>query len=169
MTVDSFKFLPRLIATFYKMTEREPQLPIPWTPLEIPIQEAKFGLITSGGLYLHRSQEPFDLARERREPSWGDPSFRVIPGNAELGDIAVSHLHLNTTDIEADFNILLPIHRMNEFVQEGRIGGLADDHYAFMGYQGFPADTRSWEKDSGPQVARAFLNEGVHCVLLTPA
>ena len=169
MTVDSFKFLPRLIATFYKMTERELRLPIPWTPLEKPIQEAKFGLVTSGGLYLHSSQDSFDLARERMEPDWGDPSFRVIPEDIEQDDIAVSHLHLNTNDIETDFNILLPIHRMNEFVQEGRVGELAEHHYAFMGYQGFPPDTRAWENDYGPQVARAFLNEGVHCVLLTPA
>jgi D-proline reductase (dithiol) PrdB len=169
MTVDSFKFLPRLIATFYKMTQREPRLPIPWTPLDTPLQEMTFGLVTSGGLFLHKSQKSFDLARERTEPSWGDPSYRVIPVDVEQKDLAVSHLHLNTTDIESDANILLPIHRMQEFVQEGRIGDLANEHYAFMGYQGFPPDTRAWENEFGPQVAHAFLQEGVDCVLLTPA
>jgi D-proline reductase (dithiol) PrdB len=169
MTVDSFKFLPRLIAAFYQMTEREARLPIPWTPLEQSIEQTKFGLVTSGGLYLHRSQDPFDLTREREQPTWGDPSYRVIPQDTERTDIAVSHLHLNTTDIETDFNILLPIHRMQEFVREGRVGALADAHYAFMGYQGYPPNTRAWEDEFGPQVARAFLNEGVHCVILTPA
>jgi D-proline reductase (dithiol) PrdB len=169
MTVDSFKFLPRIIATFYKMADREPQHPIPWTPLTIPVGEVKFGLVTSGGLHLKRDQEPFNLEREKAEPSWGDPSYRVIPSSVVQENIAVSHLHLNTSDIEADFNILLPIHRMQEFAKEGRIGALADEHYAFMGYQGFPPDSSAWETEYGPQIAHALYNEGVHCVLLTPA
>jgi D-proline reductase (dithiol) PrdB len=169
MMVDSFKFLPRIIATFYQMTEREPQHPIPWTPLTKPIGAAKFGLVTSGGLYLKEVQEPFNLEREKAEPSWGDPSYRIIPSTVMKEDIAMSHLHLNTRDIKADFNILLPIHRMQEFVKDGLIGALADDHYAFMGYQGFPPDSRAWETEYGPQIAHALHNEGVHCVLLTPA
>jgi D-proline reductase (dithiol) PrdB len=168
MTVDSFKFLPRLIATFYQMTERERHLPIPWAPLRKPLQEMKVGLVTSGGIHL-KNDEPFDLARERAMPTWGDPSFRVIPSNIEADDIAVSHLHLNTNDIEQDFNILLPIHRMQELVAEGRIGAIASEHFSFMGYQGFPPDTRAWENTYGLQVAQSFLNEGVHCVFLTPA
>ena len=167
--VDSFKFLPRLIAMFYRMTERAPRLPIPWTPLTKPLDEATFALVTSGGLYLKASQEPFDVEREQAEPSWGDPSFRVIPTDVLQGDLAVSHLHLNTRDIEADFNILLPIQRMKEFVEEGRVGALAREHYAFMGYQGFPPDSHAWETEYGPKVARAMLNDGVQAVLLTPA
>jgi D-proline reductase (dithiol) PrdB len=169
MTVDSFKFLPRIIATFYKMTEREPQYPIPWTPHRMPIGETKFGLVTSGGLYHKQVQEPFNLEREKAEPTWGDPSYRVIHSMVTQDDIAVSHLHLNTSDIEADFNILLPIHRMQEFVLESRIGSLAEEHYAFMGYQGFPPDSSAWKTEYGPQIAHAFHKEGVHCVLLTPA
>ena len=49
MAVDSFKFLPRILATFYQMTDQEPELPIPWTPLSRPPANCKFGLITSGG------------------------------------------------------------------------------------------------------------------------
>jgi D-proline reductase (dithiol) PrdB len=126
-------------------------------------------LVTSGGLYLKETQEPFNLEREKAEPSWGDPSYRVIPVDVVQEDIAVSHLHLNTRDIEADFNILLPIHRMQELANEGQIGALADEHFAFMGYQGYPPNSRTWETEYGPEVARAFLNEGVHCVILTPA
>ena len=79
MTVDSFKFLPRLIATFYQMTEREPEHPIPWTPLSLGLEKCTFGLVTSAGLY-HKGQEPpFDLEREKQEPTWGDPTYREIP------------------------------------------------------------------------------------------
>jgi len=169
MTVDSFKFLPRLIAMFYRMTRREPQTPIPWTPLGRSLSESTFGLVTSAGLYVRESDRSFDVERERKEPTWGDPSFRVIPRDIESTAVGVSHLHFNTTDVEADFNILLPIHRFLTLVEEGRIGGLAASNYSFMGYQGFPPDTTDWEKRYGPEVAGAFLNEGVNCVLLTPA
>ena len=169
MTVDSFKFLPRLIAMFYRMTKREPQMPIPWTPLDRPLADCTFGLVTSGGLYVRDSDPPFDVERERQNPTWGDPSFRVIPREIERGAVGVSHLHFNTTDVEADFNILLPVHRFLTLVGEGRIGGLAANHYSFMGYQGFPPDTTEWEERYGPEVAAAFIKEGVNCVLLTPA
>ncbi|RME07125.1 MAG: hypothetical protein D6803_04765 [Anaerolineae bacterium] len=169
MSVDSFKFLPRLLAAYYQAIAQASSDPIPWTPLERPLSECKFGLVTSGGLYLRERQQPFDLERERQHPSWGDPSFREIPTDVQQGDLAVSHLHLNTEDIQADFNILLPIHRFQELAAEGVIGGLASKVFSFMGYQGFPPDTKAWEQDYGPQVAEAFKSEGVHAVLLTPA
>lgn len=169
MTVDSFKFLPRLIAAYYEMTEVQTELPVPWTPLTRRLSECKFGLITSGGLYYKPEQEPFNLEREQAEPTWGDPSFRAIPVDAAQEDVGVSHLHVNTHPAEADFNILLPIHRFRELAAEGRIGGLASKAYSFMGFQGFPPDTRAWRETYGPQVAEALKAEAVDCVLLTPS
>jgi len=49
MPVDSFKYLPRLIATFYRMTGCQSELSIPWTSLPHPLPDCKFGLVTSGG------------------------------------------------------------------------------------------------------------------------
>ncbi len=49
MLVDGFKYLPRLIATFYRMTGRQSELSIPWTPLPHLLPDCKFGLVTSGG------------------------------------------------------------------------------------------------------------------------
>ena len=138
MPVDSFKFLPRLIASFYQTTKREPQHPIPWTPLTKPLSKCKFGLVTSAGLYVKGAQSPFDIERERAEPTWGDPTYRTIPTDTPQEALAVSHLHLNTTDIEQDVNIVLPLHRFQELAAVGRIGGLAETHYSFMGFQGFP-------------------------------
>lgn len=169
MPVDSFKFLPRLIATFYQMTEIEPRGSMPWTPLPRPLSECTVGLVTSGGFYLRDSQPPFDLERERREPTWGDPSYRIIPTGVRQPDLAVAHLHYNPRDAEQDFNILLPIDRLQASAEEGAIGAVAPEHFSFMGYQGFPPNTRAWEDRYGPQVAHRLLNAGVHCVVLTPA
>ena len=169
MQVDSFKFLPRIIAMFYQTTTREPELPIPWTPLPRPLEECTFGLVTSGGLYPPDTEPPFDIEREMREPSWGDPTFRRIPTTIDLNDIRISHLHINQAMVLEDINTLLPIDRMHELVAEKQIGGLAENAYSFMGFQGYPPEASEWRETYGPQVADRFHAEGVHCVLLTPA
>jgi hypothetical protein len=169
MPVDSFKFLPRIIAFYYQQTDRQPGLPIPWTPLAKPIRDCKFGLVTSGGLYHSGKDLPFDLAREKREQIWGDPTYRKIPTTIKQREIGVSHLHINADDILEDFNILLPLDRFKTLVEDGTIAGIAESAYSFMGFQGFPPDTSAWEVDYGPQVAEHFLLENVDCVLLTPA
>ncbi len=169
MPVDSFKYLPRLIAMFYQSTTREAEFPIPWTPLPRPVEECTFGLVTSGGLYHNGSEPPFDLEREKQEPTWGDPTFRTIPTDVDFDQIRISHLHINQAMVLDDINVLLPIDRMRELVDAKRIGGLAENAYSFMGFQGYPPDASAWRETYGPQVADRFHAEGVHCVLLTPA
>ena len=169
MAVDSFKYLPRLIATFYQETDRQPELPIPWTPLLRPLAACRFGLVTSAGLYHQGVESPFDVERERKEPEWGDPTFRTIPTDVQQAEIGASHLHINTGGVMADVNILLPIHRFHELVADGAIGGLAERSYSFMGYQGYPPDTAAWKETYGPQVADQLIADQVDCVFLTPA
>jgi D-proline reductase (dithiol) PrdB len=169
MLVDSFKYLPRVIAAYYRMTDRQPEVPIPWTPLPRPLAGCTFGLVTSGGLYHRGVERPFDLEREKREHTWGDPTYRTLPTDIRQAEVGASHLHINTRDVLEDMNILLPIHRFQELAAEGHIGGLAEHAYSFMGYQGFPADTTAWQGTYGPQVADKLKAEGVDCVLLTPA
>ena len=167
--VDSFKFLPRLIATFYQMTEREPALPIPWTAVSKPVNACKFGLLTSAGLYHKGEERPFDTHREKTEPEWGDPTYRVIPQASHRNDIGISHLHLNTADLAQDVNIQLPLDRFQELADKGDIGGIATNHISVMGYQGFPPDATVWTTTYGPEIAMRFKAEGVDCVLLTTA
>jgi D-proline reductase (dithiol) PrdB len=169
MPVDSFKYVPRIIIPFYQMTELQPELPIPWTPLQRPLAKCTFGLVTSGGLYHKGVEPPFDLQREVQEPAWGDPTYRTLPTDVQQAEVGASHQHINTRDVLEDVNILLPIHRFQELVAEGRIGGLAKHAYSFMGYQGFPGDTTAWQEMHGPQVAEKLKAEAVDCVLLTPA
>ena len=167
MAVDSFKWLPRALATMYRgMTvEREEA---PWTPLSKPIERCRFALVTSGGLYVKGRDEPFDLERERREPFWGDPTYRVIPREVRQEEIGAAHLHVNTEPLLEDMNIALPIQRFLELEEGGEIGSLAPSHYSFMGFQGFPANTAAWRDEYGPEVAARMKEEGVDAAFLTP-
>jgi D-proline reductase (dithiol) PrdB len=168
-TVDSFRYLSPLISRYYRLSRVEKELPIPWTPLSKPINQCWFGLVTSGGLYHKELEPPFDLERERKEPPWGDPSFRTLPVDMDPAQVGVSHFHINAQDVLADMNILLPVKRFSELAAEGLIGGLARHAYSFMGYQGFPSHLDAWRNVYGPQVAARMLADGVDCVLLTTA
>ncbi len=166
MPVDSFKYLPRSFREGYERLDFQADEPV-WTPLEVPIEEATIALLTSAGLYLQGAQEPFDVEREKQNPTWGDPTYRVIPRDVQQSQIGASHLHLNTRDFLEDFNIALPISRFAELEAEGRIGKLADEHYSFMGFQA--AELSDWRNDVAPEVARRLKDAGVHALVLAPA
>ena len=142
----------------------------PFTALAHPVTKTRFALLNTGGLYLKDKQQPFDVEREAREPEWGDPTYRIIPRETELGDIAVAHQHYNPEDIEADFNVLLPIHRFLELEARGEIGSLAPSSYSVMGYQGHPGPNWGpWQDRYGPEMLARMKAEDVQAVLLTPA
>ena len=169
MDVDSFRYMPSLIKRYYQLNLVRKELPVPFTPLSKPVEQCRFGLVTSGGLYDVRGEQPFDQEGERKNPAWGDPSFRTLPVDMDLADVGVSHLHINHQDVLADPNILLPIQRFHELAADGRIGGLAPHAYSFMGYQGFPSGLSGWRNVYGPAVRDRLLAERVDCVLLTTA
>ncbi len=82
MTVDSFKFLPGSIAAYYRNLPVQREEPVPFTPLGKPLEQCRFALVTTAGIYHKGKEPPFDAEREKREPMWGDPSFRRIPGRS---------------------------------------------------------------------------------------
>ncbi len=164
MTVDSFKWLPPALANYYKglPIQREE---VPWTPLAKPLSRCRISLLSSAGIYVKGKQPPFDLDRERREPLWGDPSYRAIPRDVRQEEIGVAHLHINTSDIEADMNIALPVHRLLELEEAGEIGSLAPTNYSFMGFQ---QSQDEWRNNYGPEIARRMKEEAVDVAFLTP-
>lgn len=166
--VDSFKFLPRLIATFYQLDERQPANQIPFTPLGKSTAESRIALITTAGLYLKKSQRSFNLERERREPTWGDPALRIIPYNTTQKEVGVAHLHINPEFIEQDFNVALPLTRLRELVEAGEVGTMAGEAYSLMGYQGFPPDTTGWCKETAPSIIKRMQADDVDGAILVP-
>ena len=165
--VDGFRFLPPGLKAWVRtfIPDEEFKGPIPWTPLSNPLSKTTISLVTTAGISL-KSDPPFDMEREKREAVWGDRSFRMIPRGTTEKDIDVNHLHINTTYIKQDINVMLPLGRMAEFEQEGIIGRLAPTSYSFYGFQW--KNTEFLEESIIP-ISENMKREGVHAVLLTPA
>ena len=164
MPVDSFKWMPPALANYYRNLSLQ-RAEVPWTPIRKPLKECRFSLLSSAGAYVKGEQEPFDLDRERREPRWGDPTYRAIPRDVRQEQIGVAHLHVNTADMEADINIALPVHRFLELEAAGEIGSLAPTSYSLMGYQ---ESSDEWATRYGPEIAERMKSEEVDCAFLTP-
>ena len=167
-TVDGFRFLPPSLAAWirrYHIPETEFEGDIPWTAMATPLNRATLALVTSAGISL-KSDPPFDMEHEKREPLWGDRSFRMIPRGTVAQGVNVNHLHINTGYILEDINVMLPLARMAEFEHEGVIGRLAPTSYSFYGFQW--KNTEFIEEAIAP-MARRMEEEGVGAVLLTPA
>ena len=166
MPIDSFKYLPGAIAGYYRNMPVQKVDPIPWTPLAKPLNECRVSLVTTAGIYVKDVDPPFDVEREKREPMWGDPTYRRIPRDVRQEQIGASHLHINNRDLLEDMNTVLPIERLLELEAEGVIGSLAPTSYSFMGYQ---MNNAEWREKYGPEVAGLMKDEAVDAVLLTPA
>jgi D-proline reductase (dithiol) PrdB len=165
--VDGFRFMPPALSAW--ISKDIPDHPfsgkIPWTPLNKSITEATFALMTTAGISM-KSDPVFDLEREKKEPAWGDPSYREIPRTATENDIEVSHLHINTQYIKLDINVMLPLTRFLEFEREGIIGKLAPTCYSFYGFQ---LDPTALLNETMPKVAERMREDNVEAVFLTPA
>tara|TARA_B100001146_G_C15906884_1_gene317034 strand:- start:207 stop:416 length:210 start_codon:yes stop_codon:yes gene_type:complete len=64
-----------------------------------------------------------------------------------------------------DLNVTFPIDRLQELVEQGKIGSLSDNYYSYMGAL---SNVTGLLEKSGPDVAKRLKQEGVEVVLLTP-
>ncbi|TMC52174.1 MAG: hypothetical protein E6J20_13200 [Chloroflexi bacterium] len=168
MVVDSYKFLPRSFRPLYEGRGAFPGEEAPvWAPFEKRLSDARIALLTSAGLYLKGSQQPFDLDREQAQPDWGDPTWRSIPSATAASDIGVAHLHINDEDVLADPEIALPMHSLADLAREGVVGGAVANHVAVMGYQDLGLS--DWRAATAPQVAAHLREQGADALILAPA
>ncbi len=165
--VNGFRFMPPSLSPWIKQDiESKPFAgDIPWTPLRKPVSELTFSLLTTAGIN-HRTDPPFDMEREKEEPTWGDPTHREIPKDATEKDIDVNHLHINTRYIKEDMNVMFPLARFRELEEEGIIGKLSPTCYSYYGFQ---FDTTVLFELTMPKIVARMHEEGVDAVLLTPA
>lgn len=137
---------------------------IPWAPLSRPLAECRVALVSTAGLAL-AEDIPFDREGERRDPWWGDPSFRMIPREVSSDEVRAYHLHVDLRPLEQDLDCVFPLRRLHELAEAGVVGSSAPTHYSFMGYTLRPGSLLS---QSVPAMIRRMRSDEVDLVLLAP-
>jgi D-proline reductase (dithiol) PrdB len=166
MSIDSYRFLDFASRQVMKAwAAREKPSAIPFAPLTKPLSECTIALISTAGV-ARNDDEPFDQARERRDPWWGDPSFRVIPLGTLEQDVRLYHMHIDPRFGEADLDVVLPMRRLAELAHEGVVGQPARNHYSIMGYILEPTVL---VEHSAPAIAERMRVDGVDAAGLVPA
>lgn len=129
------------------------------TPLAGPLSELRVALVTTAGVHL-ADQEPFHT-----ETVAGDPTVRVLPDDLDPAELRFSHTHYDTTAAEEDHNVVLPIDRLHELADRGRISGATPYHLGMMGFN--PDPTRIAE-EAAPRVVELLTEAGAGAVVFVP-
>ena len=165
-TVDGFKFLPpKLSAWIQTFIPDSFDGDIPFQALSKPLAQARLSVVTSAGISL-KTDPPFDMEAEKTDPTYGDPTYREIPSGTTGSDIDVNHLHINSSYIYEDINVILPLTRLEEFAASGVIGELAPTSYSFYGFQWEGTD---FINQAVAPMTEKMKAEAVDAVVLTPA
>ena len=166
MTIDSYRFLDFASRQVLKAwaARQEPGV-IPFTPLAKPLCECTVALVSTAGVARH-DDRPFDQEGERRNPWWGDPSYRAIPLGTTEKDVGLYHLHIDPRFGEADLDVVLPMRRLAELAREGVVGRPAPTHYSVMGYILEPTEL---VERTAPAIAERMRAERVDAAALFPA
>lgn len=161
--VDSFHFHPGMKDYVLPLRHAD-STKTPWTPLSKPLENCSVTLISSAGIHL-KGDTPFDLDRERREPTWGDPTHREIPSSASQDDVEYSHMHIATDYLEEDRNVAWPVDRFLEFEQERKIGRMSSTLYSIYGYV---PNFHPLLKQTAPKIISRLKEESVDVAFLFP-
>jgi D-proline reductase (dithiol) PrdB len=126
----------------------------PWVTGPL-LAKRRVALITTAGLH-RRNDSPFGV---------GSADYRIIPADILASDLVMSHISTNfdRSGFQQDWNVVFPLDRLRELVEEKVIGSVADFHYSFMG----ATDPLRMEV-TARNLARIMKNDGVDAVLLVP-
>lgn len=130
--------------------------PTPWVADGKRLAERRIALITTAGLHF-RDDAAFAFA---------DASYRVISGDLDGSELVMSHSSVNfdRTGFQDDVNLVFPIDRFRELVDERVIASLASVHYSFMGAGLLP----EFYRESVSELAAILKKDAVDTVFLTP-
>lgn len=135
---------------------------IPYTPNDKALHEMTIMIVSTSGVHL-KDQEPYNT-----DPSEGDATFRIIPGDVDINDLTVTHSapkeHYNTDAPKEDMNCVFPIDRLREMVDDGDLGGVAEKHVTMMGYS---KRLNKINKETIPALVKEVVRSKADAVLLT--
>jgi len=166
MSIDSYRFLDFATRQVMKAwAARQKPGDIPFAPLAKPLRECTIALLSTAAI-ARNDDRPFDQERERRDPWWGDPSFRVIPLGTTERDVRLYHMHIDPRFGEADLDVVLPMRRLAELADQRVVGHAAANHYSIMGYI---LDPGVLVGETAPSIAELMRADGVDAAALVPA
>ncbi|MEO6655480.1 MAG: glycine/sarcosine/betaine reductase selenoprotein B family protein [Pyrinomonadaceae bacterium] len=133
---------------------------VPLAKLTKPLSESRLSFVSTSGVQ-PRGSMPFDTAHPV-----GDYSFRRVPSVSKVEDLEIHQLKYPTNGAHRDLNVIFPIERLRELVDELYIGGLTENFYSFIGYN---MDAERLERTLAEDIAVAVEAEKPDVVLLAPA
>jgi len=166
LPVDSFKYLPKSFRPMFENADIKVDGSV-WAPFTKPLAEAQIAVLSSAGIFLNDTQESFDMEREKREPSWGDPTWRAIPRDVAQDRVDAAHLHINTEHVKKDVGVALGLRAFASLEADGVIGRLADENYSVMGFQAPGCEV--WRTQTGPEIVQRLRDAAVDALVLAPA
>ena len=166
MSIDSYRFLDFASRQVMKAwAARQERGVIPFTLLAKPLRQCTVALVSTAGV-ARNDDRPFDQERERRDPWWGDPGFRVIPLGTTEQDVRLYHMHIDPRFGQADLDVVLPMRRLTELARQAIVGQPAASHYSIMGYI---LDPKVMIEETAPAIADRLRADAVDAVALVPA
>ena len=127
---------------------------IPYSPFRKELKDVTLALVSMAGVHL-KSQTPFDLE--------SDSTTRVIEGDVDPRELMVTHAHYPHQDADEDIDVVFPISRARQLVDEGFLGGLNKQNYSL----GYAQDLRKIYDEVAPRIADDLYRSATDIVLLT--
>ena len=133
---------------------------VPLAKLSKPVDEARFCFVSTSGVQT-RDSMPFDTVHPV-----GDYTFRRVPSNSHVSDLTIHQLKYPTFGANEDLNVIFPIERLRQLVDEKLIGGITQNFYTFIGYN---MDPSRLETTLAEDLADAIAEEQPDGVIAAPA
>ncbi|MDG2334545.1 MAG: glycine/sarcosine/betaine reductase selenoprotein B family protein [Myxococcota bacterium] len=128
----------------------------PWSPAEIPLEDAKVALLASGGIY-RRGQRAFHYK--------DDASYRVIETSVPNEDLRISHFAYDVSDAREDPGVVFPAASLRSLIDEGSLGSMAAEAFTFMG--GIYS-ARKVREELAPALVERVVDQRPDIALLVP-
>ena len=135
--------------------------PVPWTPLQKPLQDCRLALISSAGL-VGADQESFE-----KYIHIGDIGMREISSDVDAATLRDCHRSeaFDHNGIRLDPNLALPADRLREMAEDGFIGSLNHRFFSLMGSVTAPDQLI---RHTIPPIVSGLVEDQVDIALLIP-
>jgi betaine reductase len=121
--------------------------------------ESTIALVTDGGLVPRGNPDKIQSSKATKFGSYSITGFSSLDSQ----DYEIRHIGYDTSFVNRNPNILVPVDVMKEFEEEGLIGRLHETFYSTSGV----GTTLESSKKIGQNLAKRLKTEGVSAVILT--